>query len=56
MPLAAAGVYSIWNETNDFVYAGMAGRGKSSEDIKTAQLSGKKTGLHNRLNGCTSLA
>jgi hypothetical protein len=54
LPRAAAGVYSIWNQENDFVYIGMAGRGKSADDIKAAQSSGKKTGLFDRLNSHAS--
>jgi hypothetical protein len=54
MPRAAAGVYSIWNQQNEFVYVGMAGRGKSVADLNAAQLSGKKTGLFHRLNSHAS--
>ena len=54
MPRAAAGVYSIWNKSNDFVYVGMAGHGKSAEDIQTALEIGKTTGLRDRLNSHAS--
>ena len=54
MPRAAAGVYSIWNQHNEFVYIGMAGKGKSADDINAAQLSGKTTGLYSRLSSHAS--
>jgi hypothetical protein len=49
MPRAAAGVYSIWNRSNDFVYVGMAGNGKTAADIQNASEAGKTTGLRSRL-------
>jgi hypothetical protein len=54
MPRAAAGVYSIWDQSHQFVYVGMAGRGKSAADIATALANGKKTGLFDRLNSHAS--
>lgn len=54
MPTAAAGVYSIWNNQNDFIYVGMAGRGKTAEALQIAQQQGKKTGLYDRLNSHAS--
>jgi hypothetical protein len=54
MPRAAAGVYSIWNANDDFIYVGMAGRGKSAEEIQVASQQGKKTGLFDRLNSHAS--
>jgi hypothetical protein len=54
MPRAAAGVYSIWNKADDFVYVGMAGHGKSAEDIATALANGKVTGLRDRLGSHAS--
>jgi hypothetical protein len=54
MPTAAAGVYSIWNVQNDFVYVGMAGRGKTAEALSIAEQQGKKTGLYDRLNSHAS--
>jgi hypothetical protein len=54
MPRAAAGVYSIWNTKSEFVYVGMAGHGKSAEDIQAALEKGKTTGLRDRLNSHAS--
>jgi hypothetical protein len=54
MPRAAAGVYSIWNKDSQFIYVGMAGRGKSAEDIAAADQTGKTTGLFQRLNSHAS--
>ena len=54
MPRAAAGVYSIWNKESQFIYVGMAGRGKTAEDISAATLIGKTTGLYQRLNSHAS--
>ena len=33
-PRAADGVCSIWNANDDFIYVGMAGRGKTAEEIR----------------------
>jgi hypothetical protein len=54
MPRAAAGVYTVWNRADDFVYVGMAGHGKSAEDIDTALAKGKTTGLRDRLGSHAS--
>jgi hypothetical protein len=54
MPKAAAGVYSIWNKKNEFIYVGMAGRGKSAQELIVANQQGKKTGLLDRLNSHAS--
>ena len=36
MPRAAAGVYSIWNKQKELVYVGMAGRLKTTEQLRLA--------------------
>jgi len=54
LPRAAAGVYSIWNKDSQFIYVGMAGRGKSAADILAASQTGKITGLYQRLNSHAS--
>lgn len=54
MPRAAAGVYSIWNTRDEFMYVGMAGHGKSALDIQAALANGKTTGLRDRLNSHAS--
>ena len=54
MPRAAAGVYSIWNRSDVFVYVGMAGNGKTAEDIALALAKGKTTGLRDRLSSHAS--
>ncbi len=54
MPRAAAGVYSIWNKSDEFVYKGMAGNGKTADDIATALSQGRTTGLRDRLRSHAS--
>ena len=54
MPRAAAGVYSIWNTNDEFIYVGMAGHGKSASDIQAAIENGRVTGLRDRLNSHAS--
>lgn len=54
IPKAAAGVYSIWNTKDEFVYVGMAGHGKSASDIQDALEAGRVTGLRDRLNSHAS--
>ena len=54
MPRAAAGVYSIWNKRDDFVYVGMAGNGKTADDIAAALAKGRTTGLRDRLGSHAS--
>ncbi|CAB4666597.1 unannotated protein [freshwater metagenome] len=54
MPRAAAGVYSIWNKSDDFIYVGMAGNGKTADDIAAALAKGRTTGLRDRLGSHAS--
>ena len=52
-PRVAAGVYTIWRGP-EFVYVGMAGRGKSAADIERIRAGGKSTGLWERLGSHAS--
>lgn len=57
VPLVAAGVYAIWDDDGTrFLYVGMSGRGKTSEDIlkRRAESNGKRFGLSHRLNAHAS--
>jgi hypothetical protein len=54
VPLAAAGVYSIWNQEGTFVYVGMSGRGFTAESLAERQLAKKATGLGTRLSSHAS--
>jgi hypothetical protein len=53
-PLAAAGVYSIWNNDGVLVYIGMSGRGMSNEHLTQSATEGLKRGLYTRLNSHAS--
>ena len=54
LPIASAGVYSIWNKDGTLVYVGMSGRGMSNEHLVESQLVGRKRGLYTRLNSHAS--
>jgi hypothetical protein len=54
MPVASAGVYTIWDKNDRFLYVGMAGRMKSSANLLAAEAKGKTTGLKNRLRSHAS--
>ena len=57
VPLVCAGVYAIWdNDGTRFLYVGMSGRGKTSEDIlkRRAGSNGKRFGLSHRLSAHAS--
>lgn len=51
IPRVAAGCYTIWDEAGRFIYAGMAGRGLTSAQIKAARNDSRArvTGLRDRL-------
>lgn len=53
VPRAAAGVYTIW-DSDELVYVGMSGRGRTSAQIHRAARDGKKVGLWTRLNSHAS--
>ncbi|GII34138.1 hypothetical protein Pmi06nite_75800 [Planotetraspora mira] len=54
VPRQAAGVYTIWRE-DDFVYAGMSGRGAQAEDfVARTDKTQKALGLWTRLNSHAS--
>ena len=53
VPLAAAGVYTIWR-SGEHIYVGMAGRGLSAGDIAARSEHGRKTGLWSRLESHAS--
>jgi hypothetical protein len=53
VPTVAAGVYAIWEEDR-LVYVGMSGRGRSEEDLKGAEGSGRTLGLWPRLESHAS--
>ena len=44
-----AGVYTIWDDTGQFIYVGMSGRGLTKEDVARLQESGERRGLVERL-------
>ena len=53
VPLVSAGVYAIWDDDGArFLYVGMSGRGKTSDDIlkRRAESNGKRFGLSHRLD------
>jgi hypothetical protein len=54
VPLAAAGVYSIWNQEGTYVYVGMSGRGLTAESLAERQAARKATGLGTRLSSHAS--
>ena len=54
LPIASAGVYSIWNNDGTLVYVGMSGRGMSNEHLVESQSVGRKRGLYTRLNSHAS--
>lgn len=53
VPSAAAGLYTIWDEV-EFIYVGMAGRGKSEQQIAQDRDEGRRSGIWNRLNSHAS--
>ena len=54
LPKVSAGVYTIWNKTETFVYVGMAGHGKTAADLETAAKKNKVTGMRDRLRSHAS--
>ena len=54
MPISAAGVYSIWDNTGILIYVGMSGRGMSNEHLTASQSEGRKRGLYTRLHSHAS--
>jgi hypothetical protein len=54
VPRHAAGVYSVWQDT-DLVYVGMAGRGMNAETIESQRSGGRRSlGLYDRLDSHAS--
>ena len=53
VPRIAAGVYTIWEDTN-LIYVGMAGRGLTAEHIAAPDEPRKAKGLWSRLNSHAS--
>jgi hypothetical protein len=53
IPLAAAGVYTVWDGTQ-LVYSGMAGRALTAEAVAAARDSGVVKGLRQRLGSHAS--
>ncbi len=55
MPKVAAGVYTIWNTAESFVYVGMAGaRLKTAADFQVATKKNKVNGMRDRLGSHAS--
>ena len=54
VPVATAGVYSIWDSVGTLIYVGMSGRGMSNEDLAASQIKGQKRGLYTRLGSHAS--
>jgi hypothetical protein len=54
IPIATAGVYSIWDSVGTLIYVGMSGRGMSNEHLVASQLKGHKRGLYTRLDSHAS--
>ncbi len=48
LPKVSAGVYTIWNKDETFIYVGMAGHGKTAADLEKAAMKNKVTGLRDR--------
>ena len=53
VPSAAAGVYTVWRG-DQFIYAGMAGRGLDEAGIRVHTQNGARKGLADRLNSHAS--
>jgi len=55
LPKVSAGVYTIWDKTESFVYVGMAGaRLKTAVDFEVATKKKKVTGMRDRLGSHAS--
>ena len=54
VPIATAGVYSIWDSAGTLIYVGMSGRGMSNEHLTASQSEGRKRGLYTRLHSHAS--
>jgi hypothetical protein len=54
VPIATAGVYSIWDSAGTLIYVGMSGRGMSNENLMASQIKGQKRGLYTRLDSHAS--
>ena len=54
IPIATAGVYSIWDSAGTLIYVGMSGRGMSNEHLTASNIKGQKRGLYTRLNSHAS--
>ncbi len=53
VPLAAAGVYTVW-DGDELLYVGMSGRGSSAAKLETARRAGKRVALCTRLDSHAS--
>jgi hypothetical protein len=55
VPRVASGVYTVWNDTNDYLYVGMAGRSLTAEAITERRVNpSARAGLWDRLNSHAS--
>ena len=54
LPKVSAGVYTIWDKTESFIYVGMAGHGKTATDLEIAAKKNKVTGMRDRLRSHAS--
>ena len=54
VPIATAGVYSIWDSAGTLIYVGMSGRGMSNEHLTASLIKGEKRGLYTRLDSHAS--
>ena len=55
VPRVAPGVYTVWNRSGDYLYAGMAGRSLTAEAIIERRVNpSARTGLWGRLNAHAS--
>jgi len=55
VPRVASGVYTVWNDSGEYLYVGMAGRSLTAEAISNRRANpGARAGLWDRLNSHAS--